>query len=148
DDVSVGHGVSLLRWRSGGLEHPHDTPPYPFMPSPTSAHSSFALAGFLTFRLGDVSSHHFSVHDVLNVLKAVVVSELATSVVLFPFTRLEGIPRSTPLIHALVLAAGLIAMRALIVLAEHQDKSKANKSGNDVPTENILMIGMTRLSSI
>src|SRR4051812_33505892 len=21
--------VSLLRWRSGGLEHPHDTPPHP-----------------------------------------------------------------------------------------------------------------------
>src|SRR6202023_448137 len=37
---SVGHGVSLLCWRSGGVEHPHDTPPYPFMPSPTSAHSS------------------------------------------------------------------------------------------------------------
>src|SRR5205807_10246472 len=40
NDVSVGHGVSLLWWRSGGFEHPHDTPPYPFMPSPTSAHSS------------------------------------------------------------------------------------------------------------
>jgi hypothetical protein len=24
----------------GGLEHPHDTPPYTFMPSPTFAHSS------------------------------------------------------------------------------------------------------------
>ncbi|MFZ3354206.1 MAG: hypothetical protein WA268_25450, partial [Xanthobacteraceae bacterium] len=32
--------VSLLWWRSGGVEHPHDTSPYPFMPSPTSAHSS------------------------------------------------------------------------------------------------------------
>jgi hypothetical protein len=40
DDISVGHGVSFLWWRSGGVEHPHDTPPYPFMPSPTSAHSS------------------------------------------------------------------------------------------------------------
>ena len=40
DDVIVGHGVSLLQWRSGGVEHPHDTPPYPFMPSPTFAHSS------------------------------------------------------------------------------------------------------------
>src|ERR1700704_3110553 len=40
DDVSVGHGVSLLRWRSGGVEHPHDTPPYPFMPSPTFGLSS------------------------------------------------------------------------------------------------------------
>src|ERR1700686_1789332 len=38
--VWVGHRVSPLCWRSGGVEHPHDTPPYPFMPSPTSAHSS------------------------------------------------------------------------------------------------------------
>ena len=29
ENVSVGHGVSLLQWRSGGVEHPHDTPPYP-----------------------------------------------------------------------------------------------------------------------
>src|SRR5262245_35932930 len=41
ENISVGHGVSLLCWRSGGVEHPHDTPPYPFTPSPTFAHSSF-----------------------------------------------------------------------------------------------------------
>src|SRR5208282_6707641 len=40
DDIILGHGVSLLWWRSGGVEHPHDTPPYPFTPSPTSAHNS------------------------------------------------------------------------------------------------------------
>jgi hypothetical protein len=36
---TVGHGVSLLleRWRR---QAPHDTPPYPFMPSPTFAHGS------------------------------------------------------------------------------------------------------------
>src|SRR5438034_11827768 len=43
ENISVGHGVSLLCWRSGGLEHPHDTPPYPFTPSPTFAHSSPAM---------------------------------------------------------------------------------------------------------
>src|SRR5712664_4694515 len=42
DHIILGHGVSLLRWRSGGVEHPHDTPPYPFTPSPTSAHNSIA----------------------------------------------------------------------------------------------------------
>src|SRR5262252_4268365 len=42
ENVSVGHGVSLLRWRSGGVEHPHDTPPYPLMPSPTFPHSSWS----------------------------------------------------------------------------------------------------------
>ncbi len=30
DDGIVGHGVSLLCWRSGGVEHPHDTPPSSF----------------------------------------------------------------------------------------------------------------------
>src|SRR3984885_8140548 len=40
ENISLGHGVSLLRWRSGSFEHPHDTPPQPFMPSPTFANSS------------------------------------------------------------------------------------------------------------
>src|SRR6516165_4666682 len=43
ENVSLGHGVSLLCWRSGGVEHPHDTPPYPFMPSPTFVHSSLTF---------------------------------------------------------------------------------------------------------
>src|SRR5260221_1074061 len=42
ENVSVGHGVSVLRWGSGGPNNPHDTPPYLFMPSPTFAHSSRA----------------------------------------------------------------------------------------------------------
>jgi hypothetical protein len=29
DDVTLRHGVSLLHWRSGGVEHHHDTPPFP-----------------------------------------------------------------------------------------------------------------------
>src|SRR4030081_1359507 len=40
DDVIVGHGISLLRWRSGGVKHPHDMPPFRFPPSPTLGDSS------------------------------------------------------------------------------------------------------------
>ena len=40
DDVISGHGISLLRWRSGGVKHPHDMPPFRFPPSPTSGDSS------------------------------------------------------------------------------------------------------------
>src|SRR5215467_3231957 len=47
ENISLGHGVSLLRWRSGGVEHPHDTPPYPFMPSPTFALSSLGVRASL-----------------------------------------------------------------------------------------------------
>src|SRR5882757_5157243 len=41
-DVIIGHGISLLRWRSGGVKHPHDMPPFRFPPSPTSGDSSDA----------------------------------------------------------------------------------------------------------
>src|SRR5712672_2891582 len=40
DDVIVGHGISLLRWRSGGLKLPHDMPPSRFPPSPSLGDSS------------------------------------------------------------------------------------------------------------
>ena len=40
EDVIFGHGISLLRWRSGGVKHPHDMPPFRFPPSPTFSDSS------------------------------------------------------------------------------------------------------------
>src|SRR3954462_9532661 len=40
DDVSIGHGVSLLCWRSGGSNNPTIPPLFPVRPSPTAAHSS------------------------------------------------------------------------------------------------------------
>jgi len=40
EHVIVRHGISLLRWRSGGVRHPHDMPPFRFAPSPTFDHSS------------------------------------------------------------------------------------------------------------
>jgi hypothetical protein len=39
-DVIVGHSISLLRWGSGGVKHPHDMPPFRFPPSPTFGDSS------------------------------------------------------------------------------------------------------------
>src|SRR3981189_2507215 len=44
DDVIFGHGISLLRWRSGGVKHPHDMPPSRFPPSPTLGDSSSGAA--------------------------------------------------------------------------------------------------------
>src|SRR5437773_9148501 len=40
DDVSIGHGVSLLCWRSGGANTPTIRRLHPVTPSPTFAHSS------------------------------------------------------------------------------------------------------------
>jgi len=43
DDVIFGHGISLLRWRCGGVKHPHDMPPFRFPPSPTLGNSSAVI---------------------------------------------------------------------------------------------------------
>lgn len=107
---------------------------------------AFSLIAFATFRLSDGLSHYFSVHHIISVLKAVLFSELLTCVVLFTFTRLDGIPRSTPLIHGLVLAAALIAGRAAFSASDFDKKS--NGKINHAAVENIIMIGMTRLSSL
>src|SRR5215211_4982619 len=40
DHGSIGHGVSLLRWRSGGSDTPTIRRLLPVSPSPTSAHNS------------------------------------------------------------------------------------------------------------
>ncbi|GLR87747.1 hypothetical protein GCM10007857_44580 [Bradyrhizobium iriomotense] len=52
DDVIFGHGISLLRWRSGGVKHPHDMPPFRFPPSPTFGDSSLLV---LAIFAGDLS---------------------------------------------------------------------------------------------
>src|SRR6266849_8806951 len=40
ENITIGHGVSLLRWRSGRLRTPPRYAALPLMPSPTFANSS------------------------------------------------------------------------------------------------------------
>ena len=108
--------------------------------------AGFTLIAFLVFRLHDGITRYFSVHDALDVMKAAAFSQTMTTLVLFTFTRLDGIPRSTPVIQALILGAGLIATRA-IAQALHAGPSPAN-GHNHVARENIIMIGATQLSSL
>ena len=107
--------------------------------------AGFSVIAFLVFRVGDGVTSYFSVHDALDVLKAVVSAELMTCVVLFSLTRLEGIPRSTPIIHALILAAGLITARTLIRISEND---RSGRSQDPLVSEHIVMIGSNRLSSL
>ena len=83
-----------------------------------------SLVAFLIFRTRDGMTHLFSVNDALDVTKAVLVSEFLTYLALFSLTRLQGIPRSTPLIHALLLTAGLLSARAF-VRAAHSNRDLA-----------------------
>jgi lipopolysaccharide/colanic/teichoic acid biosynthesis glycosyltransferase len=73
----------------------------------------FALIAFSIFRIEGTIPRYISVDDALNIGKAVLLADLMTGIVLFTFTRLDGIPRSVPTIHALILGAGLVGARGL-----------------------------------
>ena len=105
-----------------------------------------SLLAFLIFRIREGIARHFSVHDALEVAKAVAVSELLTTLAIFAAVRMEGIPRSTPVIHALILATGLIVYRVFIRMW-HDDKAQDVVPSVD-PIEHIILVGCTRLSSL
>ncbi len=103
---------------------------------------AFTLIAYSAFRLHDGVSRFFSVNEAWAVVKAVACAELMTCAVLFTFTRLDNIPRSIPLIHALTLCAGLIAVRALARLRESDGGVRRREAG----IEHVIMIGSTRLT--
>ena len=108
-----------------------------------------SLIAFLVFRTRDGMTHLFSVNDSLDVTKAVLLSEFFTCLALFSLTRLDGIPRSTPLIHALLLTAGLLGARAFVRTA-HSDREPAS-AGRHLkapPVEHIILIGSNKLSAL
>ena len=107
-----------------------------------------SLIAFSIFRISDGISRYFSVHDAFNVVKAVVASGLTTSVILFTFTRLEGIPRSTPVLQFLILGVGLLTARTLMMLWHHDDEDDADQASEHSSAEHIIVIGTNRLASL
>jgi lipopolysaccharide/colanic/teichoic acid biosynthesis glycosyltransferase len=115
---------------------------------PTLAYCSlsvvFSLIAFSAFRIHEGMTRYFSVHDAIDVTKAVVVATFMTYFAVFTLTRLQGVPRSTPIIHALILIAGLVGVRIFTRLQEA--RRTALPSRMDKAVEHILMIGSNRLS--
>jgi lipopolysaccharide/colanic/teichoic acid biosynthesis glycosyltransferase len=105
----------------------------------------FSLIAFLIFRVPDGLARYFSVHDALAVVKAAVCAVLMTCIVLFTLNRLDGIPRSALIIHALMLATGLMAARTIAHIFDLDSKKTIQ-----IPTvsEHIIIVGSNRLSSL
>jgi lipopolysaccharide/colanic/teichoic acid biosynthesis glycosyltransferase len=106
----------------------------------------FSLIAFLAFRVSHGISRYFSVHDAVTIILAVIAAGLTTTVVLFTFTRLEGIPRSIPVMQGLVLAAGLLLTRGVMRLWD-KDGQPAEAVDHSA-VEHIIMIGSSRLTSL
>lgn len=76
--------------------------------------SGFALLAFFALRIQDGMTRYFSVHEALDIAEAVLFAELMTFAVMFTITRLDGIPRSMPIIHGLILLGGILFARLFV----------------------------------
>jgi lipopolysaccharide/colanic/teichoic acid biosynthesis glycosyltransferase len=104
------------------------------------------LIAFSAFRVSAGISRYFSVHDAVSVVSAVIAAGLSTTAILFTFTRLEGIPRSIPVMQGLVLATGLLVTRGLMRLWDKDDQQP--EAPDHSAAEHIIMIGSSRLTSL
>lgn len=103
--------------------------------------SAFALLSFFALRIQDGLLRNFSVQEFLSILEAVLFTELMTCGVLFSLTRMDGIPRSMPLIHAALLGAGLIGGRLFfrVVLPDSAHEHQTKR-------ERVIVIGASRFA--
>jgi hypothetical protein len=77
DDVILGHRISLLRWRSAGVKHPHDMPPSRFPPSPTFSDSSLKPRKTITKTFGYLKKKERALSDAMLLQVGRVVVELS-----------------------------------------------------------------------
>jgi lipopolysaccharide/colanic/teichoic acid biosynthesis glycosyltransferase len=86
-----------------------------------------ALPAAAAFRLRDGLSRDFAFVDVWAILGATGVASSASAALIFTANRLDYIPRSTPLIYAMVLVAGLIGGR--VIARAHGSRRMAVERG-------------------
>ena len=89
----------------------------PYLLLGTASFTCICMAVFVSMRLYRGLWQYASLRDMLTLVKSVTVAEILFVLVMFSVTRLEGMPRSLPVINWLVLlfllAAPRIAYRAL-----------------------------------
>lgn len=103
-----------------------------------------SLIAFAIFKISGGIPGYVSVYDVMDLAKAVLVAELMICLIMFALNRLDGIPRSVPTIHALILGTGLVTARLLIHAADRNRKFVNAPRGAD--GEHVILIGMNDLS--
>lgn len=125
--------IDLLAWPNV----PFDLPgPYLFV----FVTIAFAIPALLICRAGDAVRNTFSVPDLYAIGAVIALTISASGLVLFMLTRLDGIPRSTPIIYSLVLGAGLVGGRAFSRLVSHE-RARVSAKRNITDLRKVILIG-------
>src|SRR6185437_3667545 len=103
-----------------------------------------SLIAFAIFKICGGIPGYLSVYDVMELAKAVLVAEFMICVIMFALNRLDGIPRSVPTVHALILGTGLVTARLLAQAADRNRKFV--KAPRNADGEHVILIGMNDLS--
>ena len=103
-----------------------------------------SLLVFQWFQTSSPISRFYSLRDAFELFKACVLIAALTAVASFLLTRLEEAPRSIPILHFLLLAAGLLGGRVLLRLRQSHRDAPLSQAGNDV--DHVLIIQASRLA--
>jgi lipopolysaccharide/colanic/teichoic acid biosynthesis glycosyltransferase len=103
-----------------------------------------SLLVFQWFQTGSPIVRFYSVRDALELLKACALVAALSAVTLFLISRLEDAPRAVPILHFLLLGAGLLAIRTVIGLHDARRDRPAAQANKTV--RHVLIIQASRLA--
>lgn len=104
----------------------------------------FTLIALKLFRTQDGLVTYFSWNEAFDVMKAGAFVAMATCTALFTFTRLDGVPRSLPVVHAVILVAGFLLARLATSFAA--STQQAFRSTGRTASRHAIVIGVNRLA--
>jgi lipopolysaccharide/colanic/teichoic acid biosynthesis glycosyltransferase len=106
--------------------------------------AGFAVVAFFAFKLQDNMTPHFSVHQAIDITETVLFIELLTFISLFTLTRFDGIPRSIPVAHGLLLLAALLAPRLFLRIVRGDEDTRPEYRNL---SERMILIGASPFAS-
>jgi lipopolysaccharide/colanic/teichoic acid biosynthesis glycosyltransferase len=107
--------------------------------------ASFAVLAFFAFKIHDNMTPYFSVHEAIDIVETVLFVELLTFISLFTVNHFDGIPRSIPLTHGLLLAAALFAARIFIRIARSDVEAQPTFAYSG---ERVILIGANPVAGL
>jgi lipopolysaccharide/colanic/teichoic acid biosynthesis glycosyltransferase len=107
--------------------------------------AGFAVLAFFAFKIHDNMTPYFSVHEAIDIVETVLFVELLTFVSLFSINHFDGIPRSIPLTHGVLLAAALFAARIFIRIVRGDDEAQPTFAYSG---ERIILIGANPVAGL
>ncbi len=109
--------------------------------------SAGAMIGYLAFGTHRSVWRFVALPDLMRITKAITLGLAIAVIIVFMLTRLEGVPRSLPIIHWGLSIVFLVAVRHMARLLRRSVTQRLHKSDNTVQTH-ALVVGLTQVAEL